>query len=565
MPQREWLCNHGTNVKKGPQFPPRLGPRRKICGWFLMKRCSKLAQVALATLGFFLPFFPVKAFALPANTGSVRAINLDFNQTGARFFSPGTVCIGGEHAALEFNRESLRQLAIAHRACGFQFIRFHGVLNPDMHLAVRSANGSIRYNWQRIDRLYADLLRAGVKPIVELSFMPRALASGKQTVFFYRGNITPPRSMTQWSKFIAALVRHLELRFGARQVRSWYFEVWNEPNYSAFFTGKYKNYLALYAATARAVKSVDPRLRVGGPATSGLGWISQFIHDCFQRHIPLDFISSHTYGCGPHQWGSGQKGLRVGGNPESIANGIRGVMSQIRNSPMPRLPLLITEWGPSYSSRDPVHDTYFQAVYLLENLKQVGPFPAMMSYWALSDIFDEDGPQTNAFEGGFGLFNPQGIEKPSFFALKYLHQLRGRELRDTDGQSWATRWHGGVTCLAWDYRWPHQTDRDSVYFRKVHPSHPARPILLRVNHLHPGRYRLQIFMEGYRHNDAYTTYQSMGYPNKLNDDQLARLRSVTRDRPVVNVGITVGAPGVFAKTIKMATNRIVLVELRPRQ
>ena len=530
-----------------------------------MKRPSKLAQVALATLGFFLPFFPVKVFALSANNRPVRVINLDFNQTGARFFSPGNVCIGGEHAALEFNSESLRQLTIAHRACGFQFIRFHGVLNPDMHIAVRSPTGKIQYHWQRIDRLYTDLLRAGVKPIVELSFVPRALASGKRTVFFYQGNITLPHSISEWSGFIAALVRHLELHFGVSEVRSWYFEVWNEPNYSAFFTGTYKNYLALYAATARAVKSVDPRLRVGGPATSGLGWISEFIHDCFQRHIPLDFISSHTYGCGPHQWRSGQKGLRVDGNPASIANGIRGVMSEIRNSPMPRLPLLITEWGPSYSSRDPVHDTYFQAVYLLENLKRVGPLPAMMSYWALSDIFDEDGPQTNAFEGGFGLFNPQGIEKPSFFALKYLHQLRGRDFHDTDGQSFATRWHGGVTVVAWDYRWPHQTAPDRVYFRQINPSRPAGVVVLHIKHLPPGSYHLQIFLEGYEHNDAYTVYQRMGSPKKLDQAQLAQLRLATRDRPVVDENVRVGSVGVFQKTVKMRTNRIVLVELRPRR
>ncbi len=529
----------------------------------LMKLFCRLSQVALGVVFFQFSIFPVLASASSANAQPVRSVKLDFNRTSTRFFSPGNVCIGGEHAALVFNGESQRQLAIAHRACGFQFIRFHGVLNPDMHIVVRSANGKIQYHWQRVDHLYSDLLRAGVKPIVELSFMPRALASGKKTVFFYRGNITSPRSMSEWSSLIAALVRHLEFRFGASEVRSWYFEVWNEPNYAAFFTGKYKNYLALYAATARAVKSVDPRLRVGGPATSGLGWISQFINDCYHRHIPLDFISSHTYGCGPHQWRSGLKGLRIGGNPASIANGVRGAISQIRNSPMPHLPLLITEWGPSYSSRDPVHDSYFQAVYLLENLKRVGPLPAMMSYWELSDIFDEDGPQTSAFQGGFGLFNPQGIEKPSFFALKYLHQLRGRKLDDTDGQSWATRWHGGVTFLAWDYRWPHQTAPDHIYFKQLHPSSPARPLLLRITHLPARQYRLRIFMEGYHHNDAYTVYQNMGSPEKLNDAQLAQLRSATLDRPVVDENITVGLAGRLQKTLKMATNRIVLVELRP--
>lgn len=496
---------------------------------------------------------------------SPRLVSLDFQSVQTPLISPGLACIGGEHAALELNSESLRQLAIAHQECGFKFIRFHGVLAPDMKDVARANNGKLVYHWGKIDRLYSALLRAGVKPIVELSFMPTALASGKQTVFFYHGNITMPQSMAQWSSFITAFVGHLERRFGRAEVRSWYFEVWNEPNYAAFFTKKFNSYMALYAATARAVKSVDKQLRVGGPATSGLGWINRFIKNCRTQHVPLDFISAHTYGCGPHHWADGAKGLCVNGDPSSISGGINWVLGKIHKSPFPRLPLLITEWGPSYSSRDPVHDTYFQAVYLLENLKQVGTGPRIMSYWALSDIFDEDGPQVRPFEGGFGLFNPQGIEKPSFFALKYLHEIRGRQIADADQESWATRRGGGVSFLAWDYRWPRQTSPDHIFFKQAHPSAPARPLILKIIHVPAGRYLLEIFREGYGHNDAYTLYQKMGSPARLNPWQLSRMRVATADKPVVVHVVLVNKSDVFRQVVPMRSNGIVLLRLVPQR
>ena len=136
-----------------------------------------------------------------------------------------------------------------------------------------------------------------MKPFVELSFMPDALASGRKTIFWYRGNVTPPKDMTKWADFIRAFVEHERERYGDAEVRTWYFEVWNEPNLTdGFWTGTQQQYFDFYAATARAIKSVSPDYKVGGPATAGCGWIPEFIHFCDTNHAPVDFISTHTYG-----------------------------------------------------------------------------------------------------------------------------------------------------------------------------------------------------------------------------------------------------------------------------
>jgi xylan 1,4-beta-xylosidase len=501
---------------------------------------------------------------VPLTAAPVRVISLNCHKIGPVFESPLNVCIGGEHAALEINSESLRQLAIAHRKCGFTFIRFHGILNPGMRVVRRLPSGKLVYNWNRVDALYSHLLAVGVKPLVELSFMPRALASGKKTCFYYRGNITPPRHIRDWHNLIVAMLRHLEAKFGRRQVRSWYFEVWNEPNlYNGFSIRHFNWYMKLYAATAGAIDSVDAAVRVGGPATAGLGWIPQFIADCKKQHVPLDFISTHTYGCGPHPWPDGKKGLKVSGSSRAIAGGIQSVLNEIHHSSMPQLPLLITEWGPSYSSRDAVHDTYFQAVWLVQQVQSLATKPALMSYWALSDIFDEDGPQTLPFEGGFGIFNPQGIKKPTFFAMEYLHELRGRRLDTHDSQSIGVLHGGEIDLLAWSYRWPRQTAKDSIFFKMPHPSVPARTILLHVSHLNPGGYMLRIYRVGYRHNDAYTLYQHWGWPAKLTAHQLRLLKKATDNRPVVKQRITVSSKSQWRDAIPMFTNGIMLLKLSP--
>ncbi len=501
--------------------------------------------------------------ATAATAQPLRTVSLNFQHTGTLFHSPLNVCIGGDHAANEMHAAVFHQMAIAHQLCGIDYIRFHGLLDDDMHVVKRAADGQLVYNWHRIDRLYAGILRAGLKPVVELSFMPGALASGKSTIFYYRGNTTPPAHISQWGNLIHALARHLEKRFGRREVRSWYFEVWNEPN-GMLSTGGFKAYFAMFAAADRAIKSVDPQLRVGGPASAGLGWISRFIAACHKQHLSVDFVSSHTYGCGPHKWpGLKRKGLRVAANPRAIAGGIDEARQKIQKSAMPRLPLMITEWGPSYSARDAVHDTYFQAVWLLEQVHAMKHPPFIMSYWAISDIFEEDGPQVYPFQGGFGIFNPQGIKKPTFFAMQYLNELKGRQINTHDANSIAVAHRGGVTLLAWNYHWPRQTSRDDDFYSLPHPSVPARTINLNISDLPPGEYQLRIYAVGYRHNDAYTLYQHWGRPHKLSLNQLKALRDATENKPLVKKTITVRTHGTWKYQLKMRTNRILLLKLSP--
>src|SRR5215510_772312 len=225
-----------------------------------------------------------------------RTISVDYAQVkGPRndFFQQ---VVGAGRAAEGLRTAWLRDLAVVHRECGFKYIRFHGLLQDEMAVYREDRNGAPVYNFQYIDELYDAILNAGMKPFVEFSFMPQALASGNKTIFWWKGNITPPKSYDKWGQLIEMLVKHWTARYGVNEVKQWYFEVWNEPNLDIFWSGNQADYFRLYETTARAIKNISADYHVGGPATAGRAWIREMIDFASRNKVPLDFISTHDYG-----------------------------------------------------------------------------------------------------------------------------------------------------------------------------------------------------------------------------------------------------------------------------
>jgi xylan 1,4-beta-xylosidase len=194
------------------------------------------------------------------------------------------------HAALRVDWQA--QLARAHRQLGFEHVRFHGILDDDMGTLVCQSERLV-YSFFNADQIMDFLLSLGMRPFVELSFMPATLSSAGNTVFRYRGNITLPRDLNAWETLIARLVGHWFERYGRDELRHWYFEVWNEPNLPAFFTGRQEDYFSLYRAAAGAIKAVDPQLRVGGPATAANAWLTELLTFCEKQGGPAGFVRRH--------------------------------------------------------------------------------------------------------------------------------------------------------------------------------------------------------------------------------------------------------------------------------
>ena len=297
-----------------------------------------------------------------------RIIAVDVNQVRGPLDTSFKVCIGAGRANEGLRADWQDQLRVAQHECGFQYIRMHGLLTDDMGVYKEDAHGDPLYNWQYIDRLYDFLLSINVKPFVELSFMPKDLASGRKTIFWWNGNVTPPKSYDKWADLIRHLVSHFQERYGQDEVKSWYFEVWNEPDlHDAFWTGTREEYFKLYDATARAIKSVSADYRVGGPATAMGQWDKSFIDFCHTNDVPLDFISSHAYGVkSGYLDETGQRGTVIDADPDSVIGRMVGERKMINQSPMPGLPLHFTEWNSAYTPTDFMHDTYQQAAFILK-------------------------------------------------------------------------------------------------------------------------------------------------------------------------------------------------------
>ncbi len=496
---------------------------------------------------------------------SERVISADYHKVKGPFNTMFKECIGAGRANEGLRADWQQQLAYVKKECDFRYIRMHGLLCDDMGVYREDKNGNPEYNYQYIDALFDYLQRIGIKPFVELGFMPSALASGSQTIFWWRGNVTPPKDYTKWADLIRNLTLHFTERYGSNEVKTWYFEVWNEPNLSpGFWSGTQADYFKLYTYSANAIKSVNKEYRVGGPATAGAAWVPEMIDFCSKNAVQLDFISTHTYGVKQGYLDEyGNSGTVLSKDPMAVSGDILNSRKQIAGSEMPNLQLHYTEWSSSYTPTDPIHDSYHQAAYVLQKIKQVGNAANSMSYWVFTDIFEEAGPRFTPFHGGFGLLNTEGINKPAFYSYRFMNQLGDKELVNTDSCSWACKNAHGIQVLLWDFTNTHPGDsvNNQMYYIRDLPAKSKGKVKVTLSGMPAGMYTLEIYQVGYRVNDAYSTYLSMNKPGQLTRQQVYLIKKQNDGSPLSTEIITVKEKTAFIKELNFRENDVYFLNL----
>ena len=488
-------------------------------------------------------------------------------------------CVGAGRANEGLRADWQRQLRRARAECGFRYIRFHGLFCDDMGVYFEEKGRPV-YNWQYVDELFDFLQSIGMKPFVELGFMPGALASGSQTIFWWRGNVTPPKDYAKWEALVAAFVQHCTERYGRDEVRSWYFEVWNEPNLDGFWMGNPEKksyeewspaaraeYFKLYESSVRGVKSVDSAYRVGGPATAGEGWIDETLAFCSGQKVPLNFVSTHSYATMSGYLDEyGNAGTVFSPDRNAITAGVLAVREKIDRSPFAKAELHYTEWSSSYTPADPIHDSYHSAAFILDKMRNIGAAADSMSYWTFTDIFEEPGPRTTPFHGGFGLLNYQDLPKPAFFAYKFLNQLGDTQLRCADPAAFVCRDQAGaVQALFWDFTITNTGSKvnNQVFYKADQPSKPTSDAELKLTGLKKGAYRLVATKVGYRANDVQSAWRDLGSPSQLTRKQVETLRTACTGAAVIDETVRIGADGRYLRRFPMRENDVWLVELRP--
>jgi len=313
-------------------------------------------------------------------------------------------CVGSGHAALALRDDWRRQLKHAHDKLGMQRVRFHGIFDDDLS-AYQNESGVAVYSWYNQDQIYDFLLSIGMQPYVELSFMPDDMASGDETIFHYKGNITPPKRMSDWYDMLVNFAQHLIERYGIEEIRSWYFETWNEPN-CGFFNGTQQQYFDLLNATVSALKSVDSELQVGGPATCQSAWIPETLQYVSNNSVPIDFISTHQY-------------------PTDVVpltrDALKIAMSKSREAVGPDMTLIYSETNDGLFEYQ-LHDTIYASAFAVFNMIDLQGIADIVSWWSFSDIFEEGGFNSAPFSRNYGLQALYDIEKPAFKAFELLHE-----------------------------------------------------------------------------------------------------------------------------------------------
>lgn len=492
-----------------------------------------------------------------------RIISLDFNKTKGAFNTMFKECIGAGRANEGLRADWQQQLAMVKNECDFKYIRMHGLLCDDMGVYKEDKEGNPLYNYMYIDVLFDFIQSIDMKPFIELGFMPSDLASGETTIFWWKGNVTPPKDYEKWEELVRNLTQHWTERYGVEEVKTWYFEVWNEPNLTPWFwTGTQEEYFKLYTSSVKAIKSVNSSYRVGGPATAGAAWEPEMIEYCEKNNVPIDFISTHSYGVRQGFLDEhGNTGTVLDKNPMTISYDVLQSHKEITESKMPHLELHYTEWSSSYTPSDPIHDSYHEAAFILQKLKQIGNAANSMSYWVFTDIFEEAGPRFTPFHGGFGLLNIHGVKKSAYFTYSFLNNLGETELLNPDSASWACKnANGDIQVLFWDFTYtlPDSVNNQDYYILDL-PANPKGTVKVKISGVPKGEYRLEIYQVGYKVNDSHTTYVALNRPDQLTRQQVDYIKLQNDGSPVSEEYIRINSSKVFSKELRIRENDVFLL------
>ena len=487
--------------------------------------------------------------------GVSQDVSVSSKQKGEQFEHFWSKSVGAGRANEGLRAGWLEQLEKVQQNCGFEYVRFHGIFHDDM-FPVFEKNGKYTYNWQYIDDLFDRMLDLNVRPFVELAFFPTPLAAeNSKTQFWWKANITPDESkFDEWHNLVKAFTQHCVDRYGIDEVLTWYFEVWNEPNlHYGFFDGTKSQYFELYKQSVLAVRSVDGRLKVGGPSSSNFVaddryegevenrdgdlitftadnindlqwkgvWIEDFLDYCEKEKLPVDFVSTHPYPTDyPFNPRTG-KGKDFSRYVNSVKDDMEWLDKVIRKSAYPNAEIHLTEWNTSPNSRDAMHDFLPPAAYIVRaNLECIG-LTNSLAFWTFTDIFEEKGGGESIFHGGFGMINYQGLVKPSYHAYRMLHQLGDEQLFKNDYVFVSRKsGDGKVVALAYNYPEDHYNAVPSS-IKKIdkYEQGSTRQLTMQLTDLKPGtQFKVEILDKD--HGNIYDYWEKMGKPEPPTREQI---------------------------------------------
>ncbi|WP_026485674.1 GH39 family glycosyl hydrolase [Caldanaerobius polysaccharolyticus] len=482
-------------------------------------------------------------------------IEVKVPQKGSLFKNNSNVCVGSGRMGLALQKEYMDHLKIVQEKIHFRYIRCHGLFCDDVGIYREYSNDNQTipfYNFTYLDRIIDGFLESGIRPFLELGFMPEKLKSGDRTVFYWKANVTPPSSYEKWAKLISVTLNHLIERYGREEVITWPIEVWNEPNIG-FWAGTMAEYFKLYEYSAKAVKEVDQRIQVGGPAICGVNteyWLRSFFEHCIKNKLPLDFVTRHCYTANrPIMQPCSEFIYHTLEEPTNMIRELKETREIMSDYPeIAHLPLHITEFNSSYVPRCPVHDTTFNAAYIARILSEAGEYADSYSYWTFSDVFEEMDVPPSVFHGGFGLIALNSIKKPTFYTFEFFSKA-GKELLYRDENIIVTKDSDKYVIIGWHWhdvreKLPAQEKK----YRLLLPSIAPQVLLIKRE-------------VGGSHANPLQTWSNMGKPRTLNKGQREILRASAE--PLQTDKKLYQNNGIYEIEVSIPCNHLCMLEIIP--
>ncbi|MGM0844833.1 MAG: GH39 family glycosyl hydrolase [Bacillota bacterium] len=489
------------------------------------------------------------------------------------------------YAPLAMRSDFKAQLHQIQKEIGFKFVRFHGIFADQLLVYNENTDGSYYFNFNNIDVVLDNLLDEEIKPFIELGFMPKDLAATEDTVFLWEAAVSPPKQIDRWKELVEAFIRHLINRYGIEEVRTWYYEFWNEPEVEYFWKGTRESFFNLYAETYRSIKSIDSKLKLGGFSSISFAnydsWIRDFKAVAEKEDIALDFFTFHVYNLARKPKIEGQsindsakkeiesvtqfKSIMIG-DEVNLTNSIDIILEKSRELHEGSKEIWITEWNGNSDSKDLLHDTCYMAAFIVKNA--TGNFMKVngMGYWTFTDLFEEFRQEKHLFHGGFGLMTYNGIKKAGYHAFHFLSQL-GDELIVKNEYMIVTKKGEDFQILVFNYCHPNNLYRNFDYSQlllnnryTVFENPKIQTFQITLNGIN-GNYRVKKQYVNRKQGSSFDSWVEMGAPTDLDDLDILFLKGkaepgILTEESIVNQ--------TYTFTTELQPHEIQLIELKKK-
>lgn len=494
------------------------------------------------------------------------------------------------YAPHALRKEFYEQLQVVQQEIDFEYIRFHGIFSDELLVYNEQVDGSYFLNFNHIDSLLDALLMNKIKPFIEIGFMPKDLASTSDTIFRWNAYVSPPKNVNRWLEMLEAFFRHLINRYGLKEVRTWYFEFWNEPEVKYFWSGTREEFITLFAKSYRCIKNIDSQLRVGGFGNidflSDMTWLEDFSKYLDKENVELDFFSFHVYNLSKESpekidhindfgdvylTGDIIKKLEEAenikfGDEHNFTRRIDNIKNIIKGYPQLNKELWITEWNASVNSRDLIHDTCYMSSFIVKNVIENYWKVKGMGFWTFTDIFEEFNFEQPLFHGGFGLMTYNGIKKASYHAYYFLSRL-GDELVFKKEDTIVTKRGEDYQILIFNYSHPNKlyssfdfSQLSLINRYTVFENDTKKSYNLNLDGIQ-GEYTFKKQYVNRKQGSSFDAWVDIGAPSSIDEDTMRFLKG--RAEPGIQIQ-KINIHNEFSLQTVLHPHEIQLIELKKR-